>query len=347
MLAAVEPALSGSDIRTVDDIAARMEFAPRHRWLLRQWLRALAAHGSVEGDSDRGYRYAGPVREPARQDLVEVCADLGYSRPLATFLQASDDHLTELASDTMRLQELLFPNGDMTTAEAAYRDNLSSRYLNLAAGRAVADLVDGLRGDRSPVRILELGAGIGGTTDDVTAALSGLPVEYHFTDVSTFFLEAAKSRFADYPWMRFGLVDMNADLGNQPRYDIVIAANVLHNAYDIGVTLGQLHDLLNPGGAVVVIETCHAHCEQLTSVHFLMSPGSDQPHAGLTDVRAGTDRIFLTEDEWREQLVASGFTPELVLPEADHPVAMLDQRVFLGIRPLSRLDPPDAATGKE
>ncbi|WP_435795039.1 nocobactin polyketide synthase NbtC [Nocardia aurea] len=332
MLAAVRPALSDSDIRTVDDIADRMEFAPRHRWLLRQWLQALGAHGSVEGDVDSGYRFVRAVRSPIRPDLVQVCADLGYSRPLATFLQASDDHLTELAADTMRLQELLFPDGDMTTAEAAYRDNLSSRYLNLAAGRAVADLVDGLRGDRSPVRVLELGAGIGGTTDDVTAALSGLPVEYHFTDVSTFFLEAAKARFADYPWMRYGLVDMNADLAEQPRYDIVIAANVLHNAFDIGVTLGQLHDLLNPGGAVVIIETCHAHCEQLTSVHFLMSPGQDQPHAGLTDVRAGTDRIFLTEQEWREQLVAAGLHPELVLPEGDHPVALLDQRVFIGVR---------------
>ncbi|MBF6474117.1 class I SAM-dependent methyltransferase [Nocardia abscessus] len=332
MLAALRPFLSETDIRAVDDIATRMRFAPRHRWLLRQWLQALAANGSLEGEVDRGYRYVRPVQAPTRPSLVEVCADLGYPRPLATFLQASDDHLTELAQDSMRVQELLFPNGDMTTAEAAYRDNLSSRYLNLAAGRAVADLVDGLRGDRSPVRVLELGAGIGGTTDDVTAALSGLPVEYHFTDVSTFFLEAAKRRFADYPWMRYGIVDMNADLADQPRYDIVIAANVLHNAHDIAVTLGQLHDLLNPGGAVVIIETCHAHCEQLTSVHFLMSPREDQPHAGLTDVRAGTDRIFLTEREWRDQLVAAGLTPELVLPTADHPVALLDQRVFIAVR---------------
>ncbi len=332
MLAALRPFLSETEIRAVDDIATRMRFAPRHRWLLRQWLQALAANGSIEGDVDRGYRYVRPVQAPTRPSLVEVCADLGYPRPLATFLQASDDHLTELAQDSMRVQELLFPNGDMTTAEAAYRDNLSGRYLNLAAGRAVADLVEGLRGDRSPVRVLELGAGIGGTTDDVTAALSGLPVEYHFTDVSTFFLEAAKRRFAGYPWMRYGIVDMNADLADQPRYDIVIAANVLHNAHDIGVTLGQLHDLLEPGGAVVIIETCHAHCEQLTSVHFLMSPREDQPHAGLTDVRAGTDRIFLTEREWRDQLVAAGLTPELVLPAGDHPVALLDQRVFIAVR---------------
>ncbi len=332
MLSTLAPALSQQEARSVDEIATRMEFAERHRWLLRQWLLALTENGCLEYDQDLGYRYVRPVPSPTRRSLLDVTTDLGYTPPLAAFLSAANENLTELAQDRIRVQELLFPNGDMSTAEAAYRDNLSARYINLAAGRAVADLVEGLRSDRSPVRILEVGAGIGGTTDDVTAAVSGLPVEYHFTDVSTFFLDAAKKRFADYPWMRYGIMDMNADLAQQPRHDIVIAANVLHNAFDIRHTLQQVHDLLNPGGAVVIIETCHAHCQLLTSVHFLMSPASGQPHAGLSDVRAGTDRIFLTEREWQHELTAVGLTPALVLPDGDHPVAMLDQRVFVAIR---------------
>ncbi|MFC3966392.1 nocobactin polyketide synthase NbtC [Nocardia jiangsuensis] len=332
MLTTLRPHLSPTEPRTTDELADRLHFAPRHRWLLRQWLQALTTDGCLTGDQPTGYRYVREVAPPQRPDLVQVCADLGYPRPLAEFLQSSDDHLTELVQDTMRLQELLFPNGDMTTAEAAYRDNLSSRYLNLAAGRAVADLVTGSTRRQTPARILELGAGIGGTTDDVAAALDGLPVEYHFTDVSDFFLTAAEHRFARYPWMRYALVDMNRDLGTLAPADIVIAANVLHNAHDIGATLRQLHDLLRPGGALVVIETCHAHCEQLTSVHLLMSPQPGQPHAGLTDVRAGTDRIFLTEDEWRAELRAARLTPDLVLPRPDHPIAALDQRVFIAIR---------------
>ncbi|MFC9892481.1 nocobactin polyketide synthase NbtC [Nocardia sp. NPDC127579] len=332
MLETLSPALSSTEFRTIDEIAARMEFAPRHRWLLRQWLLALAEAGCLEHSGEHGYRLRAAVPAPERQDLFQVCADLGYAPASAQFLTASDLHLTELVQDRMRLQELLFPDGDMLTAEAAYRENTISRYLNLAAGQAVADLVGRLGDARSPIRILELGAGIGGTTDNVTAAVAGLPVEYHFTDVSTFFLDAARQRFADYPWMRFALVDMNTDLPAQPRYDIVIAANVLHNAHDIGVTLRQLHDLLEPGGAVVVIETCHAHCEMLTSVHLLMSPQDGAPHAGLTDVRAGTDRIFLTETEWRSELTRAALTPALVLPDPGHPLAILDQRVFVGIK---------------
>ncbi|MFI7671163.1 nocobactin polyketide synthase NbtC [Nocardia sp. NPDC049526] len=334
MSAALAPALSGDEPRSVAEIATRLDFAPRHQWLLRQWLQELTRHGCLAHDPERGYRHLRPVPSPVRADLYQVCTDLGYAPALATFLTAADEHLIELAQDRIRVQELLFPDGDMLTAEAAYRENLMSRYLNIAAGQAVADIVRRLRDDRSPVRILELGAGIGGTTDNVAAAVSGLPVDYHFTDVSTFFLDAAQQRFAEYPWMRYGIVDMNADLRQQPRYDIVIAANVLHNAHDIGDTLRQLHDLLNPGGAVVIIETCHAHAQLLTSVHFLMSPRPGEPHAGLTDVRAGSDRIFLTEREWQDQLVASGLTPELTLPAADHPLLALDQRVFIGVRDL-------------
>ena len=53
---------------------------------------------------------------------------------------------------------------------------------------------------------------------------------------------------------------------------------------------------------------------------------------GLTDVRAGTDRIFLTRDEWHDQLTASGFTPVQTLPSADHPLSLLDQYVFAAVR---------------
>lgn len=333
MMAALGPALRDGGVHGVDEIATRLAFAPRHRWLLRQWLHELTAHGCLDHDPNRGYRYLLPVPTPARADLFDACADLGYPRAMATFFTRADEHLIELAQDRVRVQELLFPDGDMLTAEAAYRENLISRYLNLAAGVVVADIVARLRRDRSPVRILELGAGVGGTTDEVAAALSGLPVDYHFTDVSTFFLNVARKRFADYPWMRFGIMDMNADLGRrQPRYDVVLAANVLHNAQHAGQLLRQVHDQLNPGGAVVFIEACRAHSQLLTSVHFLMSPRDDQPHPGLTDVRAGTDRIFLEEHEWLDELTAAGLTPMLMLPDADHPLSVLDQRIFAAVR---------------
>ncbi|MFQ6227849.1 hypothetical protein [Nocardia sp. NPDC002869] len=57
----------------------------------------------------------------------------------------------------MRVQELLFPGGDMLTAERAYRENIISHYLNPAAREAVAGITARVAADRAPVRILELG----------------------------------------------------------------------------------------------------------------------------------------------------------------------------------------------
>jgi len=297
---------------------------------LRQWLHELTTRGYLHHDG--GYRRAEAVPSPTRSSLVEVCADLGYLPPFGQFLDAANTNLADLVTDQLSVQELLFPNGSTTTADAFYRDNVISRYLNLAARSAVADAVRRIAVDRSPVRILELGAGVGGMTNDIVAGLAGLPVDYHFTDVSTFFLNAARKRYADKPWMRFGIVDLNADLRSQPPCDIVVASNVVHNALDVGRTLGELRDLVRPGGSVVFIEVCKAHCSFMTSVYFLMSPPPGRPQVGLTDVRAGTDRIFLTKDEWHEQLMANGFSPVQTLPTADDPLAMLDQHVFVASR---------------
>ncbi len=327
----LEPVLGDGDMHTADEITARLQFAERHRWVLRQWLHELTVRGFLHHDAG-GYRRAREVPSPTRSDLVAVCSDLGYPQPFGQFLDDANSHLADLVTDRVSVQELLFPNGSMTIADAFYRDNAISRYLNLGARTAVADTVRRLMVERSPVRILELGAGVGGMTDDIVAGLTGLPVDYHFTDVSTFFLNAAQKRFAEHPWMRYGIVDLNADLCRQPPCDAVVASNVLHNAQDVGRTLGEIHELLRPGGAVIFIEVCKAHCSFMTSVYCLMSPQPGQSQVGLTDVRSGTDRIFLTRDEWHDQLTASGFTPVQTLPSADHPLSLLDQYVFAAVR---------------
>lgn len=330
MLDALEPALSDGAAHTAEDIAARLAFAPRHQWLLKGWLDVLAAHGHLGHDSS-GYRLLQPAPVPKCPDMFSVCADLGYPRALAVFMKSCNERLTELAQDRLRVQELLFADGDMATADASYRDSLVGRYLNRAAGNVIADVVARLQSDRTPVRILELGAGTGGTTGEVIASLDGMSVDYHFTDVSRFFLSAAKERFADYPQIRYSIMDLNTDLEQRDRYDIVLAANVIHNALHIGKTLEQLHELINPRGAIVFIETCNANYQLLTSLKFLMSANPGEPHPGQSDIRAGA-RIFLTENEWLDQLSAAGFTPLPVLPDVDHPLRVLDQRLFSAMR---------------
>lgn len=328
MAAAVRPALLGGIARTEEDLAAELAVAPRHRWLLRRWLGVLTGHGRLTGDAVSGFSLGGAGVAPQRPRISDVCADLGYSPQLARFFDTANRHALELLQDRVLAQELLFPDSDMLTAEAAYRDNPINRYLNAAAGAIVTRAVGDLAGDRHPVRILELGAGVGGTTADLLPILDGLPIEYHFTDVSSFFLDAARARFARYPWLRFDLMDINGEPAPPETFDIVIAANVLHNAHHCGVALQRLRRVLRPGGHLVVIESCREHYQLLTSMHFLMSPRPGGLRPGRDDVRAGSDRIFLTESQWRAEFFAAGMPPRLVLPGPDQPVAVHGQRIF-------------------
>jgi mycobactin polyketide synthetase MbtD len=331
MMKTLDHVLSDGAAHTPEDIATRLKFAPRHRWLLKRWLGVLTTHGHLDGDLHGSYRLLSPVPVPAHPDLFSVFADLGYPRAVAVFMQKANEHLTALAQDRLRVQELLFADGDMATAHACYRDNIVGHYLNHAAREVITGLVARLDSERSPVRILELGAGVGGTTADVITGLSEMSVDYHFTDLAPFFLTKAKEQFAQYPQIRYGILDLNADLGHEHGYDIVLAANVVHNALHIGRTLRQLRELISPSGVMVFIETCKANYQLLTSLKFLMSASPGQPHPGLSDIRAGA-RIFLTEEEWLDQLRMSGFTPQLVLPDHGHPLHRLDQRLFVAVR---------------
>lgn len=324
MARVLSQATPDNGVPTEPGLAARLKAAPRHRWLLRRWLTELRERRWLA--SRPGSHWAFYVEErPERRDLRDVCRDLGFSTELGQFFERCNRQLPGLLQDRVLPQELLFPGGDIVTAEAAYRTGAIDRYLNAAAREVVSWAARQLP---SPVRILELGAGAGGTTAEIVPALAGMNVDYHFTDVSQFFLASAQRRFASYPWMRYGIVDLNADLERQPSAGIVLAANVLHNAHHSGKTLRRLYDIVTPGGVLVFIESCREHCQFLTSMHFLMSPLPGQCRPGHDDVRADTGRIFLRGREWLRELRGAGFEPLLVLPEPGNKLSVLGQRVF-------------------
>lgn len=215
-----------------------------------------------------------------------------------------------------------------------------NRYLN-AAIRAVLQHTAA-----RPLRVLELGAGVGGTTVDVVPVLDGTDVDHLFTDVSTFFLTAARQRFAGHRWMRFGLLDMNAQpagdgLADGTAYDVILAADVLHNAHHVGDVLRRLHGAVADGGLLVVVESCREHPQLLTSMHLLMSPRPGQPAAGERDRRAGEDRIFRSAAEWRTELRRAGLRPLFTLPPPDHPLSVLEQQLIV-----ARREPPATGQGQ-
>ncbi|PZG21037.1 hypothetical protein C1J01_07830 [Nonomuraea aridisoli] len=319
---------------TADEIADTLKAAERHRWILRRWLATLARQGWLARDAEGRFHGLRKVRRDevvaAGPGLEAGGAAIGYPAETTRFLLAAMNRLPELLRDEVPVQALLFAGDDMGTADGAYRENTVNRYLNAAVGETLRWAAGRAAG---PLRVLELGAGVGGTTVDALRALTGQDVEYLFTDVSRYFLTLGRERFGDRPGVRFALFDINADPADQDvppgSQDVLLSANVLHNARHARDVVAGLGRLLAPGGLFVFVETCREMSAILTSMQFLMSPRTGEPRLDPDDPRNGDDRVFLTREEWLDVLSGAGLHPMFTLPGDDHPLAATGLHLFV------------------
>jgi pyochelin synthetase len=335
----------GDSSHTEDEIAERLNVAPVHRRLLRRWLKGLVASERLQLDqATLRYHSLGAAErsniEESWTRLFELEGQLGYGSKTLGFVRTCAANLTPLFQGQLDVRTLLFPEDEVGTARvetawAAYRDNLVSRALNqilIGGVRSLAlqrrqEAADGAAQER--LRILEVGAGVGGTSTELIPELSrhSVDMDYLFTDISSFFLNEAKERFGRYPWVRYSLFDINVDAPSQGiaqnSADVIICANVLHNARDIRVVLQRLKETLAPGGWLVFIEPTRIHnFPLLVSMEFFSELG------GFSDLREGTDQTFFTREQWLEQLSTAGAQTISCLPGVDEPLGLAGQNVF-------------------
>ncbi|KAB2570584.1 Hybrid PKS-NRPS synthetase lepA [Lasiodiplodia theobromae] len=112
------------------------------------------------------------------------------------------------------------------------------------------------------MRVLEIGAGTGGTTStvlrDLTQSGERKYSQYDYTDISSGFFAAASEKFQDYENIEYKVLDITKDPLAQgfeaASYDLVIAANVLHATPNISETLCNVRKLLKNGGRLFLQE---------------------------------------------------------------------------------------------
>jgi acyl transferase domain-containing protein/2-polyprenyl-3-methyl-5-hydroxy-6-metoxy-1,4-benzoquinol methylase len=135
------------------------------------------------------------------------------------------------------------------------------------SSRKVGEMVKHFAHKNPRAKILEIGAGTGGTTTHVLNALgtddSGvgpLATSYDFTDISSGFFEAAQEKFKDWEsLLRYKKLDIEQDPTKQGfengSYDLIIACQVLHATKNMEHTMTNVRKLLKPGGKLVLFET--------------------------------------------------------------------------------------------
>ncbi|KAF1011091.1 MAG: Polyketide synthase PksM [Pseudomonas fluorescens] len=302
--------------RGADALNQHLRTAPRHAWIVRRWLAALSRAGWLQNKDDQLAFHAVP-----EAPQLEQLPALGFPASMASLHERVISQLPELLRDEVALAALLLEAGDPVAVLGAYQHNHYTAAINEALAARARELPIG----NQPLRVLELGGGAGCATRAVLAALQERAVAYCFSDISPLFKHAAQRQWRLEPGMTFALLDMDHNLAGQGvearSQDLVIAANVLHNARDALHTLTHIRACLRPGGTLLFSESIADNPAMLTFMHLLLSPASGAPLCAY-------DEVFLAPEHWRPLLRVAGFELLEVWPTADQPLADAGQRLF-------------------
>lgn len=298
----------------------------RHLKFLERWLSVMTVEGLLER---KGTKY---ISTKALPDYL--ANDSWYQfqnwelsdaeQGLLNYFKQCCDNLTGLLKGDTDPLGLLFPNGSWQTAENLYQMNLVSQYYNSII-REIVSSISTHSAKAKPLRIMEIGAGTGGTTESILPVLNPDEIMYHYTDVSHFFLNKAKKKFHAFPFVQYALYDINKSPQGQNfqtgSYDIIIAANVLHVANNVENTLADLQSLLVSGGALLIWETTRNDTWHM--VRFI------EGHNGVKNEQINDNLPLLSIEKWCEKLNEKGFINYTDFPASDSPCNVFGQHVIM------------------
>jgi acyl transferase domain-containing protein/SAM-dependent methyltransferase len=320
--------LQAGERHETSELVARGPIAPGYEHLIERWLTHLVDDGLLERAGE-AFTAVQPLPEPPIADLLAE-ADIAFAgaEPLLAYVRRCSDVLAAVVSGKESALTTLFPDGSYETVDFLYHDWAVARYCNAIVGAAVGAVAAARPSD--PLRVLEIGAGTGGTTAGLLPRLPAERTSYTFTDVSDYFLARAAERFSAHTFVRYSLLDIERAPDEQgfssESYDVVVASNVLHATRDLDATLDHVRSLLAPGGVLVAYEvTTHPRW-------FDVSTGLIEGWQRSEDQWRG-DHPLLTPDQWAAALDAAGFTEVLAAPAAGQATAVLGQHVILARAP--------------
>ena len=235
------------------------------------------------------------------------------------------DHSREfinILSGNLNPMLLLFPNGDDKIAVEFYRQNSMEKILAKEISKHICDYV---KKAKRKIRILEIGAGTGATSEYIfsNSDLTNNNCEYIFSDVSQYFLNNAKRKYA-YEYIKFKKIDFNKSFMEQKifnnSFDIVVSAGALNNSIDTKVVVENIFNLVKSGGLILITEPVGEHYEIALSQSFLMNIPIDE--------RYESNITFLNLNQWVDLLSQTGFITNY-WPDETNPLSGLNKYLFM------------------
>jgi SAM-dependent methyltransferase len=304
----------GDEVK-VAELLRDHQLLSRHRKVLRRWLDMLVEEGILERRGET-YRAVRPLGEPLPEDALLDGARRSYY----------GDNLLAVLTGKAHPLEFYLAGGSAKDVEAGYREVPSFRYCNDVASALLTAQVAALPPGRR-FRLLEVGAGTGGSTASLLPLLPPERTVYVFTDVSKFFIDLGAKKFRDFPFVRYRELDLDRDPISQGLpagcCDWLIAGHVLHATRNVRATLAHVRRLLAPGGVLLLLEETRFQRKYHFTMGFL--PGFDH----FEDYGLRPSHPLLSAAQWSAALRAAGFVEATAFTPAGSAAEAMGMDVLL------------------
>lgn len=324
------------EIYSLEELLNRGRIVEKYRKLIYQWANTLVKAGKLKQISYGLYKTEVPLHEIDVDSMYKEIAKkkgVEFWKGSFEFLMLCNRNVQDILDADVDPLTILFPDGTTDRADNIYRFNPVAEYMNNLAACAIEDYIKNWKKER-PVRILEFGAGTGGTTGKILEKIKDYPVEYTFTDLSTFFTDIAEKQFGQYPFVQYGLFNIDEKpqaQGYEPAsFDIIVGANVLHDAKVIDETLKNFRYLLTGEGMLLALEVT------TNKIYHKVSIGFIEGFSGYSDERLIKNEPLLSAPEWAECMEKAGFRLVSAYPMPEDAAEVFEQHVVFGYAAHSR-----------
>ncbi len=311
---------------SIDSATQRLGIVPSQQRLFNRMLQILAEVGIVQ-ETPQQWQTLQTLEKVNPKEKSQTLLDQ-YPNAVAelTLLNRCASQLSGVLRGTQDPVQLVFPEGDLTTATQLYQESTAAKVMNTLVQKAISKAIEKLPQQRG-IRLLEIGAGTGGTTSYILPHLPPNQTEYVFTDIGALFTTKAQEKFRDYPFVSYQTLDIELDPINQGfkehQYDVIIAANVIHATTSLKQTLSHVQKLLAPGGMLVLLEATTP--TRWVDLIFGLLEGWWK----FQDYELRPDYPLLNRSKWKQLLSEIGFAQVVTMPEIDGMPQILSQQAVI------------------
>ncbi|MBO0856872.1 MAG: SDR family NAD(P)-dependent oxidoreductase [Chloracidobacterium sp.] len=248
-----------------------LKIAPRHKRLFYELLNILARAGFITLKDAQ-------IRGTSTLDRAELKARLGdlhawkarivtrfpQKRAIINLLTVCMDNYAQILRGEALATDVIFPGSSMELVEGVYRNNHPENHFNMLLASSVRSYIERripqLK-ENEKIRIIEIGAGTGGTSELVFDAIRDYAerLVYDYTDISKGFTRYGRKQYGEgNGFVNFRALDIERSIEEQGfeagGYEIAIAANALHATRRLENTLTEVKRLLKTNGWLILAE---------------------------------------------------------------------------------------------